>query len=48
MEHDDDETGGEADNDEGLVDEMDEMKQPKKPVYRALGNPTRGKVTESK
>ena len=25
MEHDDDETGDEADNDEGLVDEMDEM-----------------------
>ena len=24
------------------------MKQPNKPVYRALGNPTRGKVTESK
>ena len=24
------------------------LKQPNKPVYRALGNPTRGKVTESK
>ena len=33
--------------------EMDKMttyyvKQPNKPVYRAFGNPTRGKVTESK
>ena len=45
MEHDDDETGDEADDDEGLVDEM---KQPNKPVYRALGNPTRGKVTSQK
>ena len=24
------------------------MKQPNKPVYRALGNPTRGKVTGQK
>ena len=24
------------------------LKQPNKPVYRTLGNPTRGKVTESK
>ena len=24
------------------------LKQPNKPVYRALGNPTRGKVTISK
>ena len=29
-------------------DEEGKVKQPNKPVYRALGNPTRGKVTSQK
>ena len=41
MEHDDDETGDEADNDEGLVDEMDEMTEEERLQQERLTQPVK-------